>query len=100
MNRNHKPIRQLINPTEADEKEYLGEIILKLDTTIDYANRSVNAHAADVKEITAYLWEHKESMDRRTYSVAVGNQHPGIRVMPHRCIQLLQHNGFSFVSEG
>ncbi|MFO7722360.1 MAG: 3'-5' exonuclease [Bacteroidales bacterium] len=72
MHRNHKPVRQPINPTEADEKEYLGEIILKLDATIDYADRSVNAHAADVKEITAYLWEHKESMDRME-KFSVGN---------------------------
>lgn len=54
---------QVFNFTEQDERRYLGVVKARLNSAIDGADRSADAHAGDVKEYIDYMWEHRASMD-------------------------------------
>lgn len=54
---------QIVNHTEADERQYLEIIKTKLQETIDNADNTVTNLAREVKENKEFLWENKAGMD-------------------------------------
>ena len=53
----------MINKTEADEQEYLSQIIDKLEAAYTAVDENVNRTSKELKEQKNYLYENKTGMD-------------------------------------
>lgn len=53
----------MINPTEQDERQYLGTILSKLKGALKKLDQNLERQSEEIKENKEYLHEHKDDMD-------------------------------------
>lgn len=54
---------EIINKTEAEERQYLEEIKEMLNQAIIHTDNAAGSHAKELRESKGYLWENKAGMD-------------------------------------
>ena len=53
----------MFNPTEADEQNYLHQIIEKLKFAYEDVDEAVTRYAEELRELKSYMYENKTGMD-------------------------------------